>query len=330
MNQAAIQPLARSGFPPPVHPEAAVRLDDGQLDWWVADDLGHKHRVAIRFRLHGTPDAPLVVALGGISANRQVQCWWRDLYGSGAFFNPDQLQILSIDWLDHTSTATAGISTKAQADALARVLDHLALPVIDRLIGASYGAMVGLSFAERHPERLGHLIAISGADRSRPFNTALRHIQREILRLGVDTGQQSRAVALARALALTTYRPPNLFDQRFRAGSPVEVIDNLTNYLDHVGRSFSDNFDAGRYERLSRSLDEHHVDPHQVRCPVDLVAVDSDQLVTTEQLQNLAAAISGPCRLHTIESVYGHDAFLKEPGIFNPLLTRLIQQQVQA
>jgi homoserine O-acetyltransferase/O-succinyltransferase len=327
MNQAVAHQVPVT-CPNTATPAPRPVLFDDSMIWTKPGMSVDTIPVRIRYRLHGPDNAPVVVALGGISANRQVQCWWHPLYGRQHSLNPENLRILSLDWLDHGPDAAAAISTAGQAGALVAVLDHLAIDRIDLLVGASYGAMVGLALAEHYPDRLQRLVAISGADRSRPFNTALRHIQREILRLGLDTGQHDRAVALARALAMTTYRPQSLFDQRFRNNEPDQVLDDVAGYLGHVGRCFSDNFDAGRYLRLSDSLDRHRVDPAGIRCPVDLVAVDSDQLVTPEQVQGLADSLGRPARLHMVSSPYGHDAFLKEPRIFNRLIGDLIDTEV--
>ncbi len=330
MNQAAAQQPATAFLPSGPGPSSATIFRDEAIRRMMPGAKAGAGSVVIRFRLHGASRGPVVVALGGISANRQVQCWWRSLYGDHSCLDPHQLQILGMDWLDHAGDPVDGISTANQADALAMVLDHLELSRADLIIGASYGAMVGLAFAQRHPARSGHLVAISGADRSRPFSTALRHIQREIVKFGLESGQSARGVALARALALTTYRPAALFDQRFATALPEQALSGLTSYLAHAGRSFSENFDAERYQRLSDSVDRHHVDPDQIRIPVDLVAVDSDQLVPAAQITALARQLCARCCLHTIESDYGHDAFLKEPEIFNALLGELIDQAVSA
>lgn len=306
---------------PPAPEATELLLVDDKLAWQQPGQPGR--RATIHYRLHGPATAPVVGVLGGISANRQVQCWWRDLYGSERALNPERIRILTLDWLGHGEQ----VSTQIQADALVAVLDHLALPRLDVLIGASYGAMVGLCFAARHGQRLGRLLAISGAERARPANVALRHIQREILRFGADTGQRERAVALARALAMTTYRPAEQFDERFAAESSEQTLAEVSAYLDHVGRCFSSNFSAEHYTSLSNSLDRHEVNPDRLVLPVDLVAVDSDTLVPPGQIEALAARLPGSVRLHHIQSPYGHDAFLKEPACFNRLIHRLLAEE---
>ncbi len=323
MNHAACcqSNLAANVLPPP---SSSTVLIDERLDWSLTNPQGGQREMPIHYRLHGRLDGPLLVALGGISANRQVQCWWRSLYGSNQVLDPDRYLILSIDWLVHP----AGITTADQADALAAVTDHLDLPAIDWLIGASYGAMVGLAFAERHSQRLRRLVAISGAHRSRPSSTALRQIQRDIVTLGCESGRPEQGVALARALALTTYRPATLFDQRFGGDRPEQIRQNLRQYLVHQGRTFSHSHDAQRYLCLSASLDAHDVDPARIRCPVDLIGVDSDHLVTPEQLAELARTIGPECRLHILKSAFGHDAFLKEFAALSALLYQIAGREL--
>ncbi len=315
-----VAPHRRVAFPGAAR---SLILRDESLPWTMPGSGRIGSTARLRYRLHGRSDGPLIVVLGGISANRQVQCWWRDLYGSGRAFDPRQVRILSVDWLDQACVSDQAPSTDIQADALAAVLDHLGLPGIDLLVGASFGAMVGLAFAARHPRRIGRLLAISGADRALPSATARRHVQREIIRLGLDCDQPARAVALARSLAMTTYRPDELIDQRFARAEPDQVLDELGAYLAHVGRGFSENFSPERYLQLSEALDRHQVDPRRLRCPVDLVAVDSDQLVPARQLAGLAQRLGSRCRLHRLSSDYGHDAFLKEPAFFNTLIADL-------
>jgi len=293
------------------------------LNWQATDDNGHSRYLNLKFRLHGRLDGPLRIVLGGVSASRQVQCWWRAHYGEGQLLDPDAALILSMDWLDHPT----GIRTSDQADALARVLDHLDLASVDDLVGASYGAMVGLVFAQRHGHRLRRLIAISGAHFSRPAVQALRLIQRAIIQMGQELGEPERGVRWARALALTSYRPSDLFDQRFADPDPHQALRRLDEYLAHQGRTYGSNVSAVRYRCLSKSIDAHCVQPELIRCPVELIGVDSDTLVPLRQLRDLRDRLSGRARLHTISSPYGHDAFLKEDNQLRKIFSRLLETE---
>lgn len=328
MNRISTQlsPAARP-LPWPSDPiDMKPPVEDGQM---VIPTLGMSlvdERVQLRYRLIGRAGAPVLLTLGGISADRCVDQWWSDLFGCGRAFNPEHYRLLSMDWLSREDGQA--VQTRDQAIALARLLDGLGIECVQNFIGASYGAMVGLAFAAEFPQRLGRLIAISGPHQAHPISTARRIVQREILRLGAERDVPERGVALARALALTTYRPPELFEQRFDQSDAQERLAALHGYLRHVGVSFAGRFDLPRYLSLSESMDLHQVDPVRVCCTTHLVAVDSDELVPPAQLESLAARLAGPVRLHRVRSSYGHDAFLKEPDVFNRLISRIVAGEV--
>lgn len=285
----------------------------------------------VRFCLHGVANAPVVVVQGGISAHRDV-CdsataaatgWWNELVGPGRAVDTGRWRVLAIDWLVPADLGARAVGSADQADAIVALLDRLGLARIEAFVGASYGAMVGLALAQRHPDRLGRLVAISGAHRPHPLATALRAIQREIVRFGLDTGAPARGLALARALAMTTYRGEAEFAERFD-GPPADDGERFSfpveQYLLAAGAKFVDRFDPQRYLGLSESIDLHRADPAAIRVPATLVAVSSDRLVPQSDLESLAGALAAPAELHRIDSPYGHDAFLKEPAAIGALL----------
>lgn len=278
--------------------------------------------VRIAWECVGAAAGPLLVVQGGISASRHVLAsrahpeagWWQAQADAGSF-DLSRQRLLSIDWLGADGNLDVPLDPADQADAIAAVLDLLGIARIDAFIGASYGAMVGLQFAARHPARLGRLVAISGAHRSHPQATAFRVIQRRIVQLGRSESAVREALALARSLAVIGYRSADEFDARFDAEAAFDggrARFAVEDYFDAVGPRFVARFTPTAYLRLSESIDLQRVDPAAVRVPTDLVAVAQDQVVPQADLEALAAGITSRCRLHRIESSYGHDAFLKE------------------
>jgi len=65
----------------------------------------------------------------------------------------------------------------------------------------------------------------------------------------------------------------------------------------------------------------HLIDPTQITTPTTLVAVRSDRLIRLEQLRELASQLGGVAQLHEIDSIYGHDAFLKGDQRIGQILT---------
>lgn len=286
----------------------------------------------VKYLWHGADGAPTVIVQGGISATCDVAAhgdtagWWDDIVGAGRALDLTRFRVLSIEWLSGADLGTPdAVSSEDQADAIAGVLDALGIDCAHAFVGSSYGAMVGLALATRHPPRIGRLVAISGAHRAHPLATALRAIQREIIRGGAANGAIEPALALARALAMTTYRGADEFAERFDA--EPELRDGrfhfpVEDYLAAAGRKFVARFDAARYLSLSESIDLHRVDPSALAVPATVVAVSSDRLVPSDDLRALAAA-SGADFVE-IDSRYGHDAFLKEPARIGALIARAL------
>lgn len=273
--------------------------------------------------LHGPPDAPLVVALGGISAGAHVAAhahdptpgWWEAIVGPARAVDTRRWRVTSLDWRATVGGRTA--TTHDQADRLARRLDRLGVARAHAVVGASYGGMVALAFAERHPDRLERLVVVSAPHESHPFTTALRTVQRGIARLGAECGRERDGLALARALAMTTYRTADEFAARFAPVVPSSRDDDATfaveRYLRRQGERFADRFDARRFVALSRSADLHRVCPERITTPALVVAAAGDALVPEPQLRELARRLAGPARLVRLPARTGHDAFLAEP-----------------
>jgi len=280
----------------------------------------------LRYELAGSPAAPLLLVAGGISAGRHVVAsgefpdvgWWQ---AQAAAFAGHRL--LAIDWIGADGVIDLPIDPADQAEAVAWLLDELGEPRAAAFVGASYGAMVGMHLAARHPGRIGALLAISAADKPHPYASACRALQRKALGLGEAYGNPAAGVALARAMAMLTYRTPEEFAERFAA--EPELHDSrlrvgAEDYLDAQGARHCRRMSAIAYRRLSESIDLHRIDPTEIRCPLTLVAVDHDALVPARDIEALAATIPGAA-FHLIRSRFGHDAFLKEEAQVAAIIT---------
>ncbi|MCL6698151.1 homoserine O-succinyltransferase [Sphingomonas sp. NSE70-1] len=295
------------------------RARRGDFDLTLPLTHGGTATVRLRYEIVGPENAPVLLAAGGISAGRHVIAssgfpeagWWQSQAGS--FRLPD-FRLLSIDWIGADGLVDRPIDPADQAEAIARLLDYRGIDSIAGFIGASYGAMVGMHFAARYPERCCALLAISAAASAHPFASACRALQRQALTLGEAHGDPKSGVALARALAILTYRTRQEFAERF-AEAPSVQGDRLRvpaeDYLDFQGARHCERMCAVAYRRLSESIDLHRIDPAGIGVPLTLVAVDQDGLVPGEDIRSLADQVAGSS-FHLIHSRYGHDAFLKE------------------
>ncbi len=287
--------------------------------------------VRIAWEIDGAADAPVVFVAGGISAHRHVaantlfpEAGWADgLVGAGRTLDPARRRVLGFDYLGADGRIDAPIDTADQADAVAALLDALHIDALQAFVGYSYGALVGLQFAIRHPQRLAKLVAVSGAHRAHPYAAAWRALQRKAVALGQLQCADVQGLSLARQFAMLSYRTPEEFEERFDA--PPEVINGRVrvaaeDYLDAAGARFVARTPVNAWLRLSESIDLHRIDPAQVRVPTLVVAVEGDRLVPLSDSVALVEALGCPGQLRVLRSPYGHDAFLKETDRIDGIL----------
>jgi homoserine O-acetyltransferase len=294
----------------------------------------------IAFRLVGPEDAPVVVVVGGISAHRQIDGapgWWPEIVGPGLGIDTRTFRVLGIDYLGgpgassspQSGSAFPPLSSFDQADALRQIVLHLGLKSLHAIVGASYGGMVALCFAERYATLVGRIVILSAADRSQVLSTAWRSVQRQIVREAIARGDGPAGLKLARALAMATYRSAVEFELRF-GGPPVREADRfrfpIEEYLFARGDNYVQKYRAETFLALSESIDLHQMDATKVHTPATLIAVREDQLVPFHDMQALAARLNGPRQLIEINSIFGHDAFLKEGAALTPIIKQAIAE----
>ncbi len=150
---------------------------------------------------------------------------------------------------------------------------------------------------------------------------ALNHLQRQAICndpawlkgcYPVDR-QPVAGLALARAIALCTYKSAELFDTRFarranRSGEDPHSLRegryDVAGYLDYQGQIFTPRFDANSYLVLSKAMDTF--DPaltygsdsaawRRIRGPLLLVGISSDWLFPPSDVRALAERARPGC-----------------------------------
>jgi homoserine O-acetyltransferase len=329
------EPCADAHAPPAV--DGVLRLST-PLTLYHGDLLDDPR---IAYRLIGPPGAPKCRPTPPPPAHRDLTApggWWPEIVGADLGVDTRKLRVLGIDYLGglggsstpHGGTPFPPVSTIDQAFVLNEVVQHLGFGRLHAIVGASYGGMVGLSFAARHAAWVDRIVILSAADRAQVLSTAWRSVQRQIVREAIARGDGAAGLKLARALAMATYRSQTEFAMRFNGPArrdagrfrfPVE------GYLFARGDDYVQKYRAESFLALSESIDLHHVDPADVRTPTTLIAVREDQLVPVADMQSLAARLAGPAHLVEINSIFGHDAFLKEAAMINPVLQKALAEQ---
>jgi homoserine O-acetyltransferase/O-succinyltransferase len=292
----------------------------------------------VAWRCVGPADAPVVLAVGGISGHKRVgfedNGWWSPVVGEGRALDTTRYRALGIDYLGGSAESTGptrggaafpAISAYDQAEAIAVVLQHLGL-TLQAAVGASYGAQVVMALGARYPGLAPRLLVISAADRVHPLASGWRAVEREIVRFGIARGDAEGGLKLARALAMTTYRTPREFEKRF-SGPARRDSDRhrvpIEDYLFARGDAYVAQYRPESFVALSESIDLFAINPQEIQVPTVALAVPEDELVPYAHMQSFAAQLPKG-RLVTLDSLYGHDAFLKEGEALKPIFASAI------
>jgi len=241
--------------------------------------------------------------------------------------------------------------------AQARLLDHLGISRLHTVIGGSIGGMQALSWAVEFPERVERCIAIGAAPLS-AMALALNHLQRQAicndpawLEGSYAPDQQPVAgLALARAIAICSYKSSELFSERFarrpdRGGDdPYSSLFgrfDIAGYLDYQGSIFTPRFDANSYLVISKAMDTFELARHgsekealqRIHARLLLVGISSDWLFPASDvfaLAQRARAAGVNVEYAELTSAHGHDAFLADADLLASLINTHIENDRKA
>jgi proline-specific peptidase len=180
------------------------------------------------------------------------------------------------------------------------------------VMGQSFGGMVAMSYATRHPEHPGKLILSSTAASMR------RHVERSIAMFEAKGGPEIGALArraltsgydsadfaaqwLKRAMPFYNTRPAA--DQTASARAVMNT-DVLLRFLGPGGEGYT--FDL-------------HADLARIRCPTLVLGGSEDPMTPIECQRDIAAAVPPPWARLVCVANAGHGAFRDDPSAFDTM-----------
>lgn len=303
--------------------------------------------------------------------------WWEEMIGPSRPLDTRRFFVICVNSLGscYGSTGPASIDSATGepyrlnfpvltledvAAAGKALLDDLGIKSLYSLVGPSMGGMTSLAFSVMYPDVARSLVFISCGARSLPFATALRSLQREMIRKDPawQDGQYApdapplTGMRLARKLGMITYRSAQEWTQRFgreRTAQEHQTGDmfgpdfSVESYLEHHAQKFTGQFDANCYLYLSRASDLFDLADHggsidAALKPVQtdrvlVIGVETDFLFPLEQQRELAKAFENAGRrvnLVELASTKGHDSFLVDMDSFRPVLCSFFNGDWQA
>ena len=230
------------------------------------------------------------------------------------------------------------------------VIKALAIETLYAVVGPSMGGMSALAYCMFYPDASERLLSISSAARSLPFATAIRSLQREMIRTDPDWRKGSyppgegpvKGMRMARKLGMISYRSPQEWVQRFarervpeerKTGDAFAIDFEIEAYLESHANKFTGQFDANCYLYLSRAMDLFDVADHGGSVDAGLsriklqqalvVGVETDILFPLHQQGELAIGLEAAgieTEFVRLSSLQGHDSFLVDMDRLRPVV----------
>ncbi|QIA27202.1 homoserine O-acetyltransferase [Thermaerobacter sp. PB12/4term] len=244
------------------------------------------------------------------------------------------------------------ITVRDMVHAQRRLLDALGIGRLALVVGGSLGGMQALEWAVTYPERVGAAAVLAAPPAASPHAIAWNEVQRQAI--FADPAWQGgdypaarpprRGLALARMLAMTTYRGREEWEARFgreevpagadpvaqRLGSyatapagPAEAFRfQIESYLHYQGEKLVRRFDPATYVTLTRAMDLHDVGrgrgglegaAARVQGRMYVLSITSDLLYPVDEQRRLVQALRRAGKNVTWQvwkAPWGHDSFL--------------------
>jgi len=323
--------------------------------------------VTLHYAVYGRLNSPrdnAVLVCHALSGSARVGDWWPEVFAPGAMLSLQHDFVLCINMLGscYGSTGPGSVDPETgriygsdfplitihdNVRAQAMLLDSLGIHRLRLIVGGSIGGMQALEWAMLYPDRLKEGVIIGVAPLS-AMGLALNHLQRQAIQGDPDweggnyppQKQPRFGLALARQIAMISYKSAGLFDERFarnpnRNGEDPWALDDrgggliggrfdIAGYLDLQGRRFIDRFDANAYLAILRTMEiwdplRDGASPQKVfggiQARLTFVGISSDWLFPPESVRDFAATIRNAgvaADYRQMNSAHGHDAFLAE------------------
>ena len=345
------------------------------------DSGGIVPRARIAYETWGTPNADMSNAVlivhsltadshlaGTAGPGHATDGWWNSVVGDGRAIDTNTWFVVCPNTLGGCQGSTGPssvtsdgrewgsrfpyLTVRDQTLALTKLAEQIGVTRWAAVIGGSAAGMSALEYAVMRPDdvaRVGLLAttAVTSADQ-----ISLNAIQMEAIRMdplfnGGDYYDQDegpyRGLALARRMAMMSYRAPAEFNDRFDRAwqSEISPLGNggrfaVESYLDFHGNKFTRRFDANSYIALVEAMNSHDISRDRgsvrdvlatVTATALVVGIDSDRCFPLEQQVSLAEHLPnhlGGRDAFVMSSPFGHDAFLIDGESTGTLLRQLL------
>ena len=211
------------------------------------------------------------------------------------------------------------------------LIDRLGIPRLLSVSGGSMGGMQALEWAVSYPDRVASAIPIATTARHSAQQIAFNEVGRQAIISDPDWNggnyyggkPPARGLAVARMVGHITYMSDESMREKFgrRLRDPGQF--EVESYLKYKGYKFVDRFDANSYIYITRAMDTFDLTQRGTLSSLFergharflVISFSSDWLYPAYQSEEIVSALrSFNCDVAycSLESNYGHDAFLAE------------------
>ncbi len=291
-----------------------------------------------------------------LTANSDVADWWPHTVESGCFLDPERYFVVCANFLgSHYGTTgplsinpTTGepwygdfplITVRDMVRCHQLLAEHLGISQVKLLIGSSIGGFQCMEWCLMQPDFAEHAAFIATGARTSPWIAAFNESQRMAIEVDPTFGQRSpdaglRGMAVARSMALLSYRGPAAYDRTQENPNPNEskFDHRVLSYQRHQGEKLRRRFDAYSYYRLTQAVDSHNIGRGRgrvedvlatIKAKVMVVAITSDIYFPPSYHDVLVENIPN-VEYRLIDSDFGHDGFLVEHKQLNDIILNFI------
>lgn len=337
-------------------------------------------RVAVRTWGRPRPEGAVLIC-HALTGDADAASWWPGVVGPGKAIDPERHFIIGMNILGGCHGTTGPLSldprtgrpyglsfpTISVEDIVAveaATLKEMGVRRLHLVAGGSLGGMQALAWALLHPALVDHALVAAAPWASPPLAVAWNAIGRQAILHDPDflggarpaPGRAPRGLAIARMLAMTTYRSHENFHAKFgreEAGGDDPVARRFgpyatevargsrfaprfaaETYLHYQGEKLVRRFDAFTYLYLTQAMDlfdAHLLASRRRRAKglprVMCLSVSSDILYPPAEVVRAAHELDRlgyPVLTEEIASPVGHDAFLIEGEAVGRAISRLV------
>lgn len=296
--------------------------------------------------------------------------WWNSAIGRDKALDPDKHFIISSNILGSCYGTTGPtslnpingkrfnmnfpqITVRDMVRVQRKLIEHLGVNQLLTVVGGSLGGMQVLEWAIMYPEMVKSIIPIATSAKHSAWGIGLNEAARlSIMNDPAWNGgnyeeQPIKGLALARAIAMISYRSQPSFEKRFGREMVNQIKKQISekllespinyqveHYLRYQGQKLVDRFDANTYIYLSRAMDIHDVSADRgpvkevlgnIKVKSLSIGISSDILYPADEQVEIANAIPKAWYAE-INSVHGHDAFLIEYEQLNRIIKDFLKE----